>query len=156
PRVSSTALGAATCRLIEQYEPDRTRLFDDAVVKDLVGPLIWVSLRSARLRAYTSQQTDAIMPGIYGVQVCRTRRIDEAVEQALAQGIEQVLILGAGLDSRPYRLAGIDRVQVFELDLPAVHATKQARIRRCFGRLPSHVTFIPIDFDTKHLETVLM
>ena len=38
--VGNTALGAATCRLIEQFQPERTRLFHDPVVKDLVGTLI--------------------------------------------------------------------------------------------------------------------
>ena len=35
--VGNTALGAATCRLIEQFQPEDTRLFTDPVVKDLVG-----------------------------------------------------------------------------------------------------------------------
>jgi O-methyltransferase involved in polyketide biosynthesis len=45
---------------------------------------------------------DAITPGIYGVQIARTRFIDDAVQDAHALGIEQVVILGTGLDTRPY------------------------------------------------------
>jgi methyltransferase (TIGR00027 family) len=111
-RVSNTALGAATCRLIEQFQPEETRLFCDAVVKDLVGAPIRALMRFKSLRKYTIQQTDAIMPGIYGVQICRTRFIDDALEEALSQGIGQVVLLGAGLDTRPYRLAGMERVSV--------------------------------------------
>lgn len=153
-RVSNTALGAATCRLIEQYQPEKTRLFHDPVVKDLVGTLIKVLMQFRSMRNYTIKQTDAIMPGIYGVQICRTRFIDEAVEQALAQGIRQVVILGAGLDTRPYRLAGVDRVQVFEVDLASVQEAKKKRLLKHFGRLPAHVTFVPIDFDKESLEAV--
>ena len=99
-RVGNTALGAAVCRLIEQFQPEQTRLFHDPVVKDLVGAPIRVLMQFASVRNYTIKQTDAIMPGIYGAQICRTRFIDEAVEKALSQGIGQVVILGAGLDTR--------------------------------------------------------
>ena len=47
---SRTALGAATCRLIEQYEPDRTRLFYDPFVKELVGSLIRLMMRFGSIR----------------------------------------------------------------------------------------------------------
>ena len=153
-RVGNTALGAATCRLIEQFQPTATRLFHDPVVKDLVGTPIRVLMQFEPLRNYTIKQTDAIMPGIYGAQICRTRFIDEAVEQALAQGIGQVVILGAGLDTRPYRLAGMKRVQVFEVDLPAVQEAKTKRLHKHVGRLPGTVTFVPIDFDNESLEAV--
>lgn len=152
-RVGNTALGAATCRLIEQFQPENTRLFRDPVVKDLVGTLIRVLMQSARTRAYTLKQTDAIMSGIYGAQICRTRFIDEAVEQALSRGIGQVVILGAGLDTRPYRLAEMERVKVFEVDLPSVQEVKKKRLHKLFHRLPGHVTFVPIDFDRESLET---
>src|SRR2546426_12023774 len=109
-RVGNTALGAATCRLIEQFQPEKTRLFDDPVVKDLVGTPILVLMQFASMRNYTIKQTDAIMPGIYGAQICRTRFIDDAIQAALLQGIGQVVILGAGFDTRPYRLAGMERV----------------------------------------------
>src|SRR5579871_5602119 len=101
-RVGGTASGAAMCRLIEQYQPENIRLFDDPLVKDLLSAPIRTLLKSASLRTYMIR---AFLPGIYGAQVCRTRVIDEAVERAIEQGIGQVVILGAGLDTRAYRLA---------------------------------------------------
>jgi methyltransferase (TIGR00027 family) len=151
-RVSNTALGAATCRFIEQSQPEKTRLFHDSVVKDLVGTPIRVLMQFKSLRNYTIKQTDAIMPGIYGAQICRTRFIDDALEKALSQGIGQVVILGAGLDTRPYRLAGMERVNVFEVDLPSVQKAKKKRLHKHFGRLLGNVTFVPIDFDKESLE----
>jgi len=153
--VSRTALGAATMRLIEQYQLERSRLFNDPVVKDLVGTPIRFLMRFGAMRRLTLQQSDAITKGIYGVQICRTRYIDDAVQAALAQGIDQIVILGAGLDTRPYRLPGIERVKVYEVDLPAVQADKKQKIEQHFGRVPGHVTFVPIDFDTQTLEAVL-
>lgn len=152
--VGRTALGAATCRLIEQYQPAETRLFNDPLVKELVGSPIREMMQFASMRNFTIQQTDAVAKGIFGAQICRTRYIDDVVQAALSQGIGQVVILGAGLDTRPYRLPGIDGVKVFEVDLPAVQNDKKKKIKKHFGRLPENVTFIPIDFDTQSLEAV--
>jgi methyltransferase, putative, TIGR00027 family len=152
--VGNTALGAAICRLIEQYQPKETRLFNDPLVKDLVGAPIQVLMQFASMRNLTMQQMDAITPGIYGVQISRTRFIDDAVQDALSRGIGQVVILGAGLDTRPYRLAGMERVKAFEVDLPSVQEEKKKKLQKRFGHLPEHVAFIPIDFDTQSLEAV--
>ena len=150
--VSNTALGAAVCRLIEQYEPEETRLFNDPIVKDLVGTPIRVMMKLAFMRKYTMKQTDAITPGIYGAQICRTRYIDDVVRNAQSKGIGQLAILGAGLDTRPYRLKGMDHLNAFELDLPAAQTEKKKKLQGTLGHLPEYVTFIPIDFDTQTLE----
>ncbi|QBD75601.1 SAM-dependent methyltransferase [Ktedonosporobacter rubrisoli] len=153
-RVSNTALGAATCRLIEQYQPENMRLFYDPLVKELIGGPIRTLMHFASMRRLAIQQMDALTPGIYGVQIARTRFIDEAVEHALAQGIGQVVILGSGLDTRPYRLSEMARTRVFEVDLPSVQEDKKKKLQQLYGRLPQQVTFLPIDFDTQSLEAV--
>jgi methyltransferase (TIGR00027 family) len=152
--VSRTALGAAICRLIEQYQPEKTRLFYDPVAKELVGGSVRILMKFASMRNFTMKQTDAVAKGIYGVQICRTRYIDDVVQAAISQGIKQLVILGAGYDTRPYRLPEMESVKVFEVDLPAVQDDKKKKLQKYLGRLPEHVTFIPIDFDTQTLETV--
>lgn len=152
--VSRTALGAAICRMIEQYQPEKTRLFDDPVAKELVGGPIRFLMHFSGMRNLTVQQTDAVAKGIYGVQVCRTRFIDDVVQTAISQGIKQLVILGAGYDTRPYRLPQIKNVKVFEVDLPAVQEDKKKKLQKYLGRLPDHVTFVPIDFDMQTLEAV--
>jgi methyltransferase (TIGR00027 family) len=154
--VGRTALGAAICRLIEQYQPEKTRLFSDPVVKALVGPLIRFLMQSASMRKFTVQQTDAVGAGIFGAQICRTRYIDDVVRAALLREIGQLVILGAGLDTRPYRLSGVERIKIFEVDLPAVQGDKKKKLENYLGRLPENVTFIPIDFDKQTVETVFI
>lgn len=153
--VGRTALGAAICRLIEQYQPETARLFNDQVVKELVGTPIRFLMHFSRVRDYTVKQTDAIMQGLYGAQVCRTRYIDDAVQAALSKGIGQLIILGSGLDTRPYRLPGVEQLNVFEVDLPMVQNDKKKKITNYLGRLPMNVKFVPIDFDTQSLKIVL-
>jgi methyltransferase (TIGR00027 family) len=150
--VGRTALGAATCRLIEQYQPAETRLLNDPVIVDLVGAPIWFLMQFGGMRRITVNQTDAVVHGLYGGQICRTRYIDDVVQADLEHCIDQIVILGAGLDTRPYRLPGLERVKVFEVDLPSVQADKKQKIEKHFGRLPGNVAFIPIDFDTQTLD----
>jgi methyltransferase (TIGR00027 family) len=152
--VGRTALGAAICRLIEQYQPEETRLFCDPVGKEVVGGPIKFLMQFATMRNYTIKRTDAAAKGIYGAQICRTRYIDDVVQAALAQGIRQLVILGAGYDTRPYRLPGMESIKVFEVDLPAVQDDKKKNLQKYLGRLPNHVTFVPIDFDTQILDAV--
>ena len=94
-------------------------------------------------------------PGIRGALLCRTRAIDDAVEAAVGQGLNTVIILGAGLGSRLYRLPSHRESTVFEVDLPAVQAFKRERLLQLIGTLPSHVRFVPIDFNTDPLDTSL-
>jgi Leucine carboxyl methyltransferase len=65
------------------------------------------------------------------------------------------VILGAGFDSRAYRILGIDQTRVFEVDHPATQAKKKDVVTRRLGTLPPHVTLVPIDFATHTLATVM-
>lgn len=153
PSVSRTALGAAICRLIEQYQPVATRLFADPVVAFLISRPLRLLLRLETIRQLTVRQTEAVAPGIYGTQVCRTRAIDDIAQAAFVQGIMQVVLLGAGYDTRPYRLPHMKQSTVFEVDLPNIQAAKRAMLQRYLGRLPDHLTFLPVDFERQTLET---
>jgi methyltransferase (TIGR00027 family) len=79
--------------------------------------------------------------------------MDDYLGACLRAGIEQLVILGAGLDSRAYRIEGLKgQVRVFEVDHPATQAAKLAKLTKLFGALPAHVTYVPIDFDAETLE----
>ena len=84
--VGNTALGAAVFRLIEQFQPEETRLFNDPVVKYLVGTPIRALLHVACIRNYSIKRSDDITQGIYGAQICRTRYIDDAVRPPYRMG----------------------------------------------------------------------
>jgi len=77
------------------------------------------------------------------------------VTQALRDGIDQVVILGAGFDCRALRLPGLENARVFELDHPNTLAVKRERVRGILGSLPVHVQFIEVDFNRQRLNDVL-
>lgn len=86
----------------------------------------------------------------------RTQHIDARVDQAAAQGITQVVVLGAGFDSRAYRFRDSHpKLRFFEVDLPATINLKKKRVTRMLGALPGYVRYAPIDFNTQSLEKVL-
>lgn len=86
--------------------------------------------------------------------VARTRLIDDAVG-ALEGDVEQLVILGAGYDSRAYRLSRLRSAAVFEVDHPATQAAKQGVLRRCLGAPPPYVRFVAVDFTRDDLTSAM-
>ena len=84
----------------------------------------------------------------------RTKAIDSAVRDAVAGGVTQLVILGAGYDGRAWRMPELAGVRVFEVDHPATQRDKRAHV----AELPPAagiVTFVPIDFERESLDAVL-
>ncbi|MFO1126721.1 MAG: SAM-dependent methyltransferase [Methylocystis sp.] len=75
----------------------------------------------------------------------RTRYFDDRLRQQIDQGVRQVLILGAGLDTRPQRIAGAG-VAYFEIDAPETQAFKKARLEK--NSVDPNTTFIGADYVT--------
>jgi methyltransferase (TIGR00027 family) len=93
-----------------------------------------------------------IFPGVYAYFAARTRYIDDYLQWCLDHDYQQVVILGAGFDSRAYRFNQFkDRVKIFEVDHPATQGEKKAKLAELFGALPEHVVYVPIDFHTHTL-----
>lgn len=89
---------------------------------------------------------------MYEYVIARTKYIDSAFMRAQEQGYEQILIFGAGFDSRGIRFRkNLRDIRVFELDAPV---TQSAKIKRYHGKkieIPGNLIFIPIDFDHESL-----
>jgi methyltransferase (TIGR00027 family) len=90
--------------------------------------------------------------GIYEYTIARTKYIDAVFSEALAEGYDQILIFGAGFDTRALRFQGeAGDTRVFELDVPV---TQEAKLRQYARRgldIPKNLRFIPIDFDKESL-----
>lgn len=150
-----TAYVAAYARLIEQYEPKETRLFNDSFVKNFFSNYISFIMQFTIIRNILIFMYNATSTGLLGLQVCRTKYIDEKLKEAMDKGIEQVVILGAGFDTRLYRISDINRMRGFEVDLSILQDKKKMIIKKCLGELPNNIIFAPIDFNIQTLEEVL-
>jgi methyltransferase (TIGR00027 family) len=81
--------------------------------------------------------------------VCvRARFTEDIVEQAVAGGVRQYVILGAGLDTFSYRRHDLlGRLKVFEVDHPATQAWKRLRLGELHIGPPTNLVFAPVDFE---------
>jgi methyltransferase (TIGR00027 family) len=125
------------------------------------------ALLGARLRAVlalarvpvtgrlVTQTIDRGWPGARVSVVVRTRFIDDALKKALADGIDQVVIVGSGFDTRAYRVPGAERAQIFEIDTPGTIQGKRTRIEALLGRLPPHVSTVATDLEREDLDAAL-
>jgi len=148
-RPSRTAEHVALFRALESAR-GRDRLFNDPYAPIFLSGGLRLVARLARLRSvgrWTERYIDRRWPaGPRASAVARTRLIDDLVTDALDGGIRQVMILGAGYDSRPYRLPTLAAARVFEVDHPATQLSKQ---RLVTAHVPAdrygRVAFVPVD-----------
>jgi len=92
---------------------------------------------------------------VWGGIACRKRYIDDRLIEALGSEIDAVVNLGAGLDTRAYRPPALSTLSVFEVDLPENISHKRHVLHQAYGRIPDHVTLVPLDFEHQDLERVL-
>lgn len=97
------------------------------------------------------EKHDRLMPGLANSLVARVRYFDDVVKSAVNAGFQQLVILGAGYDTRAYRLEGMDKVRVFEVDQPDTVSVKEEKIREIFGSVPANVTYVPADLEAVKL-----
>ena len=98
-----------------------------------------------------------VAPGAVGESVVRTKYIDDYLKECIGNGVSQLVILGAGYDSRAYRIEGLQgKVKVFEVDHPATQKVKIKRLERLLGSLPGHVVYVPVDFSKEKLDGRLL
>jgi methyltransferase (TIGR00027 family) len=143
---SRTAEYVALFRALETARPEAERLFND--------PLATAFL-TGRLRAVAALATlpgldrlvpaliDRRWPGPRASAIARTRVIDDVLHDAPQRGLDQLVLLGAGYDSRPYRLADTGTLRVFEVDHPTTQAVKRRVLEKALGHPPAHVCFVP-------------
>jgi len=150
-RVEGTAFGVGLLRALEAKTDPGKRLFDDPVAERLLGGWAARVVRHKLARRLFMPLMEMAAPGFFGGVVCRTRAIDDACRESLAGGVRQVVILGAGMDTRPYRMAAMRTVRVWELDLPRVQEAKRARL----GEPRVQVRYVPVDLIREPLGEVL-
>ncbi len=84
----------------------------------------------------------------------RTALLDDALVDAVEAGCGQVVILGAGLDARAFRLDALSQATVFEVDHPATQAYKRSRVARDDARAAA-LEFVGVDFERESLGDAL-
>jgi len=107
--------------------------------------------------AISDVKTGSILMARIESAVCmRSRVVEEKLDLAREQGVKQLVILGAGLDSTAYRSHELtDGLQVFEVDHPATQQWKRERLAAADISVPDNVTFVAFDFERQTLSEAL-
>jgi len=152
--VSKSAESVCVFRAIAAQHPDpKLRNPDHLAGRLCEGPTPIPRTYDAA-RSHIDSNGDSYLPYFY--VNARTHYIDAALERAARAGITQVVVLGAGFDSRAYRFReSHPGIRFFEVDLPDTIEAKKKRLAGIFGAVPEHVRYAPIDFNAQRLEDVL-
>jgi methyltransferase (TIGR00027 family) len=153
---SKTAVYVTAARAIGSKDPDpQLRNPDDLAIKFL-GPreravlpdLAWDALDLDFDSAMN--QLGVQLP--VAVLTYRTKAFDAALLDALQNGATQVVVLGAGFDSRAYRFQSqLRNVRFMEVDYGPTQAYKKQRLGAIVEAIPPNVSFVPMDFTKDNL-----
>jgi methyltransferase (TIGR00027 family) len=148
---SKMALGVLTMTSVGATDPDAA-----VRVEDPIGPrmLEWrdgkYSIgKTSFLHPLFRRGIEKSSPGSYGFLVGRLLYMDDVVRQEASAGMDQLVILGAGYDTRAYRMSELAGTRVFEVDLPAMSREKRRRLKKVIGELPDHVEYVEVDFNSE-------
>src|SRR6516164_1998513 len=156
-RSSATAEQMALSRAIETRKPAAERICCDPLAERFLGTKYRMLLWGRPFRDVVEGLIEQRFAGHHYYVIARTRYFDDVLQQRLAAGAEQLVILGAGYDSRPYRFADrLAGVQVFEVDHPATSAAKQAKVGSLLGKIPANVAYVAVDFTVDKLADKLL
>lgn len=151
---SETALIVASLRALAAHD-ERQEIRG----RDYLAEIFLTEERKQPLhdRAMRDWVMKSIPPGLYEFVIARTAYFDAVVEKALKEGILQLIFLGAGYDSRPYRFSeSIGDTGIFELDARLTQERKLALLRKFDISIPENVCYVPANFNSDSLETVLL
>lgn len=154
PFKARSADGPMMFPALEMRYPERQRIIADEFAVRMLSPALRITVRTVGwrpLRNLLERALDKQLPGIWGGMVARKRYADDQVADALAAGISQFVVLGAGFDTRAFRLIAPSGADAFEVDLPDNVERKKEILERLFERVPEHVTLVPVDFETNDL-----
>jgi methyltransferase (TIGR00027 family) len=161
---SRTAIGVAAGRAIASRDPNSETRCPDSMAGRLIQHEDLALLTGSSTPALYDLPWDEVLrresaAGRYPYLnlTLRTMHIDAKVRAAAAEGLDELVILGAGLDSRAYRMTEeLAKTRVFEVDFPPTQEDKKRRVKTALGKVPGNVTYVGIDFAKQTLDEVLL
>jgi methyltransferase (TIGR00027 family) len=154
-KASQTAQYMALFRALETTQPANKRLFIDPYAISFLEGKLKVATRLSPLsfvRRYVTNTIRKKIPGALTSGIARTKYIDDLLQQTIQHNIKQVIILGAGFDTRALRLDFLSTIPVIEIDHPNTARRKTSILKKSLGHLPNHIHYWQIDFNKESLQ----
>jgi methyltransferase (TIGR00027 family) len=146
-RFSRTARRVAIRRAAHQLL-DHPKVLDDPLALRIIGSEAEAALRS------DPKENHSFSRAFRAFMAARSRYAEDELARAVALGVRQYAVLGAGLDTFAYRNPHLD-LRVFELDHPATQSWKREQLQAAGITIPPSLTFVPIDFEQQTLSDSL-
>ena len=147
---SKMAEGMAMQRFGESAKPEDERICYDPYAVHFISPeIIEFGMKHPEEAKVKIEQMEKLFPGLSSSIMARVRYFDEFTKKSIAEGIEQLIVLGAGYDTRAYRIEELKYIKVFEVDHPNTQNFKIQKIMEIFGSLQGHIVYVPVDFETE-------
>jgi methyltransferase (TIGR00027 family) len=151
---SDTARGVTSLRFLATHEEQEEIRGRDYLAEVFVPEEWKETFRDPAKRKWFV--TQFLPPGMYRGHIARTAWFDGLVEEALRGRIPQIVFLGAGYDSRPYRFAALIKdTRIFELDAAPTQEHKRSLLKREGIPIPEGLAFVPTDFTNSSLKDAL-
>lgn len=156
-----TAEGIAVHRFMESQKPEGERIFYDPYAIYFISPKVMEHLKirasDPEIDKEETEKAEHFFPGLSNSIKAKVRYFDDFIQKSTGEGLEQLVILGAGYDSRAYRMTELmGRVKIFEVDHPSAQAVKIEKIKNIFGSLPDHFAYVPVDLGIDDLGEKLL
>lgn len=154
---SETASFAALRRAIAHKEFNNPILGPDYLAEYFLETPAILLIKFKLTRNMIKNRLDRFLPGLYEYVIARTAFFDRIFSDALKKGIPQIMLLGAGYDSRAYRFASLNTAtQIIELDIAPTQNRKKECLQKANIDIPNRVAFVPIDFNQDSLKYKLI
>jgi methyltransferase (TIGR00027 family) len=145
---SKTALRVALRRAAHQIH-DSPIVFDDPIAVAVLGPDY-----SEELQRTPTRLDRPFSIGLRAFLVARSRYAEDTLKRAVENGVDQYVLLGAGLDTFAYRNP-YAQLRVFEVDHPATQQWKHELLLRNNIPVPESIRYTPVDFERQSLAAQL-
>jgi methyltransferase (TIGR00027 family) len=147
-QASQTALLVAYMRAAHQIIDTGPRVLDDPFALRLLGPNA-----EARIREMTAVHLSPEGKALRKHVLLRSRFAEDRLRLAVARGIRQYILIGAGFDTFALRQPDWARdIRIIEVDHPATQGVKKSHIAHAGIAIPANLSFVGIDFERETLE----
>lgn len=153
---NSTNKGTAMLKLAHQFQSQVILrdeyigwFFDESVARSLQE-------NSQNVDSEPKNDAEKFQRIAYWYTLLREKHGDEVIETAITSGCKQILLLGAGYDTRFFRIPSVreNSIATFEVDLPKTIDDKRRYLIERLGNIPQGLSLIPLDFNQDNLSSI--
>jgi methyltransferase (TIGR00027 family) len=142
----------ALLRAVHQVLDGEPKILDDPIALRLLDPAA-----SDHIRKHAERFAGDGARALRSHVVLRSRFAEDRLAEAVARGVRQYVVLGAGLDTFAYRQPAWAReLAIFEIDHPASQDEKRRRLAAGGIAIPGNVRHVAVDFELEPLPDALV